>query len=116
MTSKRPSREQARRLRRDLTDAERRLWKHLRDRQIAGAKFRRQVPIGRYIADFVCLEAKLVVEVDGGQHAASGADVGRTAFLEAEGFRVLRVWNNEVLANTEGVVAMIEGVLNAPPR
>ncbi|MSO69441.1 MAG: endonuclease domain-containing protein [Alphaproteobacteria bacterium] len=109
-------REQARRLRRDSTDAERRLWKQLRDRKIAGAKFRRQVPIGPYIADFACLEVKLIVEVDGEQHAEPGIDTVRTSFLEADGFRVLHLWNNDVMANIEGVVAVIERALRKEPR
>ncbi len=97
----------ARRLRRNSTDAERKLWKLLRDRQLMGVKFRRQVPVGPYVADFLCFEARLVVEVDGGQHAASGVDVDRTAHLEREGFWVLRLWNNDVLTNAEGVLAKI---------
>ena len=98
----------ARDLRRNLTDAERALWRHLRQRQIAGLKFRRQHPIGRYILDFVCLEARLVIELDGGQHAhRQGADQERTAWLEARGYRVLRFWNTEVFENPEGVMEAI---------
>jgi len=87
-----------------MTDAERSLWKILRLRQVHEYKFRRQVPLGRYIADFVCHEARLIVEVDGGQHdPASSEEVERTTFLQGEGYRVLRFWNNEVLGNLSGV-------------
>lgn len=88
----------ARGLRRDMTDAERRLWYHLRNRGLLGYKFRRQFPVGRYIVEFVCLEARLVVEVDGGQHADSPHDVLRDHRLHERGFIVLRFWNNDVLA------------------
>lgn len=98
----------ARRLRRDQTDAERALWARLRDRRLCGAKFGRQVPIGRYIVDFLCDDARLIVELDGGQHAESRSDEARTAFLEGAGFSVLRFWNNEVLSNTEGVLERIK--------
>ena len=98
----------ARDLRRNLTDAERALWRHLRQRQVAGLKFRRQHPVGRYILDFVCLEARLVIELDGGQHAErQGEDQVRTAWLEARGYRVMRFWNTEVLGNPEGVWEVI---------
>jgi len=98
----------ARRLRRRLTDAERALWRNLRDRQLDGHKFRRQHPLGRFVVDFVCLEERLVVELDGGQHALrKNADTARTAWLNREGYRVLRFWNNEVLRNTDGVLAEI---------
>lgn len=98
----------ARRLRKNPTDAESRLWRHLRQKQIGGYRFRRQVPLGPYVADFVCLSEKLVVEVDGGQHAARAAhDEARSSWLADNGFRVLRFWNNDVLANTEGVCEAI---------
>ena len=98
----------ARTLRKTMTDAELELWKHLRARQIEGFRFRRQVPIDRYIVDFVCPQAKLVVEVDGGQHQAqSSYDAGRTAFLERQGYRVLRYWNHDVLQSVEDVLADI---------
>src|ERR1043166_5624530 len=97
----------ARRLRENPMDAEIRLWSKLRRRQLDGHRFRRQVPLGRYIADFVCLEQRLIVEVDGGQHSDNPVDDARTAWLEAQGFRVLRFWNNDVLANTEGVLLVI---------
>ena len=108
--------ERARALRGNLTDAERRLWNHLRRKQIDGHRFRRQVPIGPYIADFVCLDAKLVIEVDGGQHNDNAHnDARRTALIEAQGFRVLRFWNNDVLGNTEGVLEVIRQSLADPP-
>jgi very-short-patch-repair endonuclease len=98
----------ARRLRRDSTDAERRIWYRVRGGRIGGAKFRRQQPIGRYVVDFVCQEAKLIVELDGGQHAQrTAADAARTRWLESQGYRVIRFWNNDVLNNTEGVLAEI---------
>ncbi len=98
----------ARHLRRTMTDAERLLWRHLRGRQLGGHKFRRQVPVGRYIADFLCQEARLIVELDGGQHAErADYDDKRTAVLESLGYRVIRFWNTDVLANTDGVLTTI---------
>jgi very-short-patch-repair endonuclease len=103
-------------LRNSMTDAERRLWQCLRQRQMGGFKFRRQHPYGDYILDFVCLEAMLVIEVDGGQHMENqGLDAVRTASLNAAGFRVLRFWNNEVLQNTEIVKESIWQALHTPP-
>lgn len=94
----------ARTLRESATDAETLLWYHLRDRRLASYKFRRQRPIGPFFADVACLEAKLVVELDGGQHAeATEYDAARTRAMESEGFRVLRFWNNEVLSQTDAV-------------
>ena len=93
----------ARRLRREMTDAERVLWRRLRMRQAMGARFRRQHPLGPYIADFVCLSHRLVVEVDGGQHCDSAYDLRRDAAIAALGFRVVRVWNHEVLADLDAV-------------
>jgi very-short-patch-repair endonuclease len=105
----------ARKLRVNFTDAEARLWRHLRDRRLAGAKFRRQFPIGPYVADFVCVEAMLIVEADGGQHAEQvECDAARTAFLERSGYRVLRFWNDEVLRETDGVLTVIAGALKRP--
>jgi len=102
----------ARELRKRSTNAEKKLWSYLRLRQIAGHKFRRQQPIGKYIADFACLEKKLVVEVDGGQHSEPIAyDEDRTMWLESQGYRVLRFWNNEVLKEIEIVLDVIVGVL-----
>jgi very-short-patch-repair endonuclease len=95
----------SRNLRRNATDAEIRLWGHLRNRQLLGFKFRRQMPIGsQYVADFECDQAKLLVELDGGRHAGSRSDAERTAVLESWGYRVLRFWNNDVLENTDGVL------------
>jgi adenine-specific DNA-methyltransferase len=92
-------REFARKLRRNGTDAERALWFHLRDRRLGGLKFRRQHPIGPYTVDFACVEARLIVELDGGQHLdACSRDALRTAFLEAQGWRVIRLWDHEALA------------------
>ena len=103
----------ARALRANQTEAESRLWQRLRVRQLAGAKFRRQAPVGPYIADFICLAAKLIVEIDGGQHADNAeADAARTAWLEDQGFRVLRFWNNDVLDNTDGVLEEILAALS----
>jgi len=100
-------RDRARELRRDMTLAERKLWQALKTRQLDGHRFRRQHPLGPYIADFACLEAGIVVEVDGGQHHASEQDGRRDRYLQGIGFRVLRFWNNDVLANLEGVCTVI---------
>lgn len=102
----------ARRLRKTMTDAEQALWRHLRGRQLAGFRFRRQVPIGRYIVDFACLDVGLIVEVDGGQHEINRDDDAiRDAWLVKEGYRVLRFWNNDVLSNREGVLLRISDAL-----
>jgi very-short-patch-repair endonuclease len=108
----------ARMLRRDRTEAEARLWRYLRNRQMEGAKFRFQSPVGPYVPDFLCVEAKLIVELDGGQHGVqTEKDAARTEALEAAGYQVLRFWNNDVLANTEGVLETIRiAVLNAKSR
>ena len=91
-----------------MTDAERHLWQRLRGCQVEGYKFRRQHPLGHYVLDFVCLEARLIVEVDGGQHIERMEyDQHRTEWLEARGFRVLRFWNHEVLHHPEEVTAVI---------
>jgi len=107
----------ARKLRQHMSDAERRLWCLLRRRQLEGFRFRRQQPIDRYIADFVCLRERLIVELDGASHAETqGYDEVRTAWLEAKGFRVLRFWNNEVLGNQEGVIEVILDALHRGRR
>jgi very-short-patch-repair endonuclease len=93
---------------------ERKLWSVLRNRQLEDAKFRRQQPIGPFIADFVCQEQRLIVEADGGQHAESLADARRTAFLESKGYRVLRFWNNDILSNLDGVARVIADILSVP--
>ena len=108
--------EAARALRRTMTDAERVLWGVLRSRQLQGFKFRRQHPIGTFVVDFVCLEHKLILELDGGHHAQQvEADAERTAFLENLGFRVLRFWNNEVLTELEGVAQQVLSTLPPTP-
>jgi very-short-patch-repair endonuclease len=94
-------------LRRNLTDAERLLWQRLRSCQIKGYKFRRQHPFNDFILDFVCLETKLVVEVDGGQHNGSAEDVLRDQALSNAGFRIMRFWNNQVLNEIESVVEAV---------
>jgi len=93
-------------LRRDATGAERKLWLTLRDRQIDGFKFRRQQDIGPYIVDFVCHECRLVVEIDGGQHAAMD-ETARNARIQADGYRIIRFWNNEAFSNPDGVLMSI---------
>ena len=103
----------ARRLRSDPTEAERHLWHVLRAKSL-GVKFRRQAVIGRYIVDFVCFEKKLVIEVDGGQHDQSRRDILRDEWLRGQGFEILRFWNNDVLANLEGVFQKIEERLKSP--
>ena len=103
-----PSTATARKFRRTDTDAERKLWQHLRDRRLDGLKFKRQVIIEDKIADFVCWDAKLIVEVDGGRHASQTADdAERTQILGSAGFLVLRFWNNDVLTNIDGVLTVI---------
>ena len=102
----------ARQLRNESTDAERRLWYFLRRQQLAGYKFRRQYPLAGYIADFVCVPARLVIELDGGQHLdALAYDRRRTEALQREGYRVLRFWNDDVLLRTEDVLREIFRVL-----
>lgn len=106
----------AKNLRKNQTDAERKMWRHLRNRALAGFKFRRQCPIGPYIVDFVCLEKMLIVEIDGGQHNENiQKDSRRTRHLESRGFKVLRFWNNEVLANIESVLDVIRTALISHP-
>jgi very-short-patch-repair endonuclease len=97
-----------------MTGAERKLWGALRSSRLQGAKFRRQQPIGPFIADFVCQRYRLIVEADGGQHAESITDDRRTAFLESKGYRVLRFWNNDILTNLDGVAQAIAAPLSTP--
>ena len=105
----------ARQLRKKSTDAEVALWRHLRNRQLAGCKFRRQVPIDPYVVDFVCFEQRLVIELDGGHHQSQAEDdKARTVWLENQGFRVLRYWNNEVLVNVDGVALSILEAIEHP--
>jgi very-short-patch-repair endonuclease len=103
----------ARRLRNDPTEAEKHLWQVLRFKNL-GVKFRRQTVIGRYIVDFVCFEKKLIIEVDGGQHADSDEDHLRGQWFKRQGFEILRFWNNDVLENVEGVFQRIEEHLESP--
>ncbi|MFC3712236.1 endonuclease domain-containing protein [Sphingoaurantiacus capsulatus] len=99
---------EAARLRREATDAERRFWRAVRNRQLAGLKFRRQVSLGPYVADFACVEGGLIVELDGSQHAdAVEYDERRTRYLEAQGYRVIRFSNIDALTNLEGVLEMV---------
>jgi very-short-patch-repair endonuclease len=103
-----------RELRSSASNAEKRLWSCLRNRQLLGFKFRRQHPVGRFIVDFYCHEARLAIEIDGGQHAEehqSAYDARRTELLQAKGIRVIRFWNNEVLQNLEGVLETIVATL-----
>jgi very-short-patch-repair endonuclease len=103
-------------LRNHATDAERHFWRHLSRRQLRGYKFSRQMPIGPFVCDFLCRDAQLVVEIDGGQHDRNAdRDASHTHYLEAEGFRVIRFWNNDVLENVEGVLTSILGALQAGP-
>jgi 2-isopropylmalate synthase len=101
----------ARALRRTATDAERITWRLLRDRRLDGVKFRRQVPIGPFVADFASIEHRLVVELDGGQHGQSSSDVARDRFLAANGWRVVRFWNNDVMNNREGIYESLQQAL-----
>jgi BirA family biotin operon repressor/biotin-[acetyl-CoA-carboxylase] ligase len=96
----------ARKLRNNMTDAEKRLWSHLRARQFCGVKFTRQFPIGGYIVDFACRSLRLAIECDGGQHGPE-TDTARTAAIEAHGYRVIRFWNHDILENTDGVLETI---------
>ena len=96
----------ARNLRRRSTDAENRLWYHLRARRFEGTKFVRQFPIGPHVTDFACRDLHLAIELDGGQHSVE-ADAPRTAVIEAFGYRIIRFWNNDVLENAEGVLEAI---------
>ena len=107
-----PTVKRAKRLRGEMTEAEKKLWYRIRLKQIGGHHFRRQVAIGDYAVDFACLTAKLVIEVDGGQHDWRKAeDDIRTRYLEARGYRVIRFWNNEVFENTDGVLHVIARAL-----
>ena len=99
------SKQSARALRKRMTDAERVLWRHLRNRELDGWKFRRQYPVGSFIVDFICVEKNLVIEVDGGPHAENEEqDIQRSSYLNRMGYRVFRFWNNQVIQETEGVL------------
>jgi very-short-patch-repair endonuclease len=107
-------RKTARRLRMNATDAEATLWRHLRKLETEGTHFRRQVPIGPYVADFACMAARIVIEVDGSQHGEDenkARDDERTRWLESEGYRVVRFWNNDLVQNIDGVLDVIYAAL-----
>ena len=108
----------ARRLRRDLTQAELRLWNRVRSRAIDGHKIVRQEPLGRYVVDFLCREKRLVIELDGGQHEGNARDRVRDLLLREHNYRILRFWNNDVMNNMDGVLETIAGALQAeaPPH
>jgi very-short-patch-repair endonuclease len=105
--------QKSRKLRNNLTEAEKKLWYYIRNKNF-GYKFRRQHPFGPYFVDFICLERKLIIELDGGQHFNSISDKFRDDFLEKEGYHVLRFWNNEVLENIEGVLLKIKNNIELP--
>jgi very-short-patch-repair endonuclease len=105
----------AQEMRTEATDAEHRLWQILRAHRFAGYKFRRQVPLDFYVADFVCFAERLIVELDGGQHLESATDARRDAYLRAQDFRIIRIWNNELFTNEEGVAELILSALRTPP-
>jgi very-short-patch-repair endonuclease len=105
---------QAKRLRRDMTEAETKLWQNLRAKRFEDFKFRRQVAIGNYIADFVCYAQRVIVEVDGSQHEGSAHDAKRDAWLQGQGFRVVRLWNNGVLRDMDGALLTILDALRNP--
>jgi very-short-patch-repair endonuclease len=100
-----------------MTDAEARIWSRIRAHRLDGASFRRQVPIGSYIVDFACMDKRVIIEIDGGQHAENARDAKRDAWLKAQGFVILRYWNNDALSNTNGVLEHIAYALAAstPP-
>jgi very-short-patch-repair endonuclease len=114
MTIRKISRNAAK-LRRDMTDAEKRIWYQVRDRRLGGHKFKRQWSIGPYVVDFCCIEKRLILEIDGGQHSAE-SDAKRTASLCAKGYRVVRFWNNDVLSNLDGVLISLLAELEADPH
>ncbi|MDH4210044.1 MAG: endonuclease domain-containing protein [candidate division WOR-3 bacterium] len=100
-------------LRRNMTQAEARVWNRLRNKQL-GLKFRRQQSIGKYIADFACYEKKIIIEIDGGQHSEEEGDKARDDFFKKQGYTVLRFWNNDVLRNTDGVLESIVKAIHPP--
>ncbi len=105
----------AKHLRRHMTDAEIKLWQHLRAHRLDGEKFRRQQPIGPYVVDFVHFGARLIVEADGGQHNGAQDDERRDAWLRTQGFKVMRFWNNEIMSNPDGVLAAITAAVTDDP-
>ena len=104
----------AKRMRREPTEAEAKLWSMLRGARLGGLKFKRQEQLGNYIVDFVCFGEKLIVEADGSQHAESAGDAARDEWLKAQGFRVLRFWNNDILENPSGVARVILDAAQPP--
>jgi very-short-patch-repair endonuclease len=108
------AKQQAKRLRHDMTEAETKLWHALRGKRFKGHKFRRQVAIGNYIVDFVCFAQKLIVEVDGSQHEGSTHDAKRDAWLKTQGFHIVRIWNTYILQNLDGALLMISDALTHP--
>lgn len=117
LTMNPPQRNFARQMRRTPTEAERKLWWHLRHRlPLSGTHFRRQVQLGSYVADFACHQTKIVIEVDGGQHGSRiPQDETRSQSIVSEGYRVLRFWNNDVLSNIDGVLTEIQSAIVATP-
>ena len=110
-------RQKAKQLRRNSTDVEKYLWAKIRNRQLENWKFRRQLPVGHYIVDFACSELRLIIEIDGGQHAEQVLyDLRRTRFLQSKGYQVIRFWNNEVLENIEGVLEALTLTLSQRER
>ena len=107
-------RERAKQMRHEATPAEHRLWQILRGKRLQGYRFKRQVPIDHYIADFVCLRQRLIVEVDGGQHSGNARDERRDAYLSSQDFRILRFWNDDIFNNEEGVLTRILTALADP--
>ncbi len=107
------TRDNAKRLRREMTDAERRLWKHLRAGRLEGFKFRRQHPVPPYVLDFCCVEVGLAIELDGSQHSEA-RDASRSRYLESQGWRIVRFWDNDVLNKTDAVVEAIWNILSRP--
>ena len=105
----------AKHLRHRMTDSGNKLWRHLRAHRLNGKKFRRQQPIGPYVVDFVHFGARLIVEADGGQHNDAPHDERRDAWLRAQGFKVLRFWNNEIMGNLDGVLVTVMAALNELP-
>jgi len=105
----------ARSMRHEPTEAEHRLWQLLRAHRFAGYKFRRQVPLDFFIADFVCFDQRVIIELDGGQHAESRRDERRDRYLADQGFRTVRIWNNDLFTNEEGVAELILSALRSPP-
>ncbi len=115
-TARRKGTIKARRLRHDQTDCEKVIWHLLKDRRFANYKFRRQHPVGNYVADFACPALKLIIEIDGGQHCANQQDAVRTEYLRAKGYEVLRFWNNDVLTNIDGVTHTLTLALSRKGR